>query len=198
MNQEPKPNSTLAITSLVLGIVSVLCLGILTGIPAIITGHIARGRARKFPDRYGNAGLGLAGFILGYVSIVETAVILCAMLLPAVGALGSARSTAEAIQCVNNLRQVGLAVQLYAQDNKDEFPRTVTQLAPYLGTSKVLVCPSDPALKAQSRDAKDFSKTSYVVTLEGVSSTNVTQVIARCPVHNNTLTADAAVQRGAR
>ena len=112
--------------------------------------------------------------------------------------VSSAKSKTQEIVCANNLKQVGLAVQMYAQDNKDEFPRTVTQLAPYLGTSKVLVCPSDPALKAQSQDAKDFSKTSYVVTLEGVSSTNVTQVIARCPVHNNTLTADAAVQRGAR
>jgi hypothetical protein len=198
MNQEPKPNSTLAITSLVLGIVSVLCLGILAGIPAIVTGHIARGRARKFPDRYGNAGLGLAGVILGYVSVVETVVILFVMLLPMITVLDSAKSKTQEILCVNNLRQVGLAVQMYAQDNKDEFPKTVTQLAPYLGTSKVLVCPSDPALKAESLDAKDFSKTSYVVTLEGASQTNLTKVIARCPVHNNTLTGDAAVQRGGR
>ncbi|MCX6925245.1 MAG: DUF4190 domain-containing protein, partial [Verrucomicrobia bacterium] len=131
MNQEHKLNSTLAITSLVLGIVSVICLGILAGIPAIITGQIARGRARKFPDLYGSAGLGLAGLILGYVSIVETVVILFAMLLPMVTVVSSAKSKTQEIVCVNNLRQVGLAVQMYAQDNKDEYPKTVTQMAKY-------------------------------------------------------------------
>lgn len=201
MNHESKPSSTLAITSLVLGILSVFCLGILTGIPAIITGHISRGRACEFPERYGNPGLGLAGLILGYVSIVETAVLMMVMLLPAmgmVGAVGSTKAKAEAIQCVSNLRQVGLAVQMYAVDNKDEFPKTVAQLGSYLGTSKVLVCPSDPALKAESLDTKDFRKTSYVITLEGATQTNMAKVVARCPVHNHALTADGAVQRGDR
>lgn len=198
MNQQSKPSSTLAIVSLVLGIVSVTCLGIVTGIPAIITGHMARGRARKFPERYGNGGFGLAGIILGYVSIVETAVLLFAMLLPAMGAMGAARSTASAVACCNNLKQVGLAVQMYAMDNKDQFPKTVPQLGKYLGTSKILVCPSDPVLKAESLDAKDYSKTSYVVTLEGASKDTPTKVIALCPVHHNTLTAEGAVQRPGR
>ena len=198
MNEETKPSSTLAITSLVLGILSVICFGIVAGIPAIITGHMARGRARQFPDRYGNAGLGLAGVILGYVSIVETVVLVFAMLLPMLAALGGAKSKAQEVQCASNLKQIGLAVQMYAQDNKDRFPETLKQLGTYLGTSGALVCPSDAVLKAQSLDAKDFSKTSYLVTLEGASSSNPTQVIVRCSVHHNTLTADGAVQHSQR
>jgi len=43
LKPNPKPRVALAVVSLVLGIVSVLfCIGILTGIPAIITGHVAR------------------------------------------------------------------------------------------------------------------------------------------------------------
>ena len=41
-----RPQQGLAVTSLVLGIVSLVCLGPLTGIPAIICGHIARKRSR--------------------------------------------------------------------------------------------------------------------------------------------------------
>ena len=32
--------------------------------------------------------------------------------------------SARATQCLNNLRQLGLAVRLYADDNADEFPRS--------------------------------------------------------------------------
>jgi ABC-type dipeptide/oligopeptide/nickel transport system permease component len=53
--------SGLPLTSLILGIVSVLALGLLTGIPAIITGTIAL--RRKLADR----GLSIAGIILGSI-----------------------------------------------------------------------------------------------------------------------------------
>ena len=53
--------SGLPLTSLILGIVSVLALGLLTGIPAIITGVIAL--RRKYADR----GLSIAGIITGSV-----------------------------------------------------------------------------------------------------------------------------------
>jgi len=43
--------------------------------------------------------------------------ILAAMLLPA---LGKAREKARAIACINNLKQVGLAVSFYADDNNDQ------------------------------------------------------------------------------
>jgi hypothetical protein len=198
MKQEAKPSSALAITSLVLGIVSILWLGILAGIPAIITRHIARGRARKSPGLYGNAGFGLAGIILGYVSAVETIVVRLAMLLPMMGAMGAARPKAQEIACANNLKQISLAAQMYVMDNKDQFPKAVEPLAKYLMRSAVLVCPSDPALKAESVDPKDFSKTSFVVTLEGASATNRTMVIIRCPRHTSMVTADGAVHQGSR
>lgn len=47
--------------------------------------------------------------------------VLAALLLPA---LAWARQSARSIQCLGRMRQLGLAVRLYADDNGDEFPRS--------------------------------------------------------------------------
>src|SRR5438105_4766602 len=107
------PRSGLAVTSLVLGVLSVVCFGILAGIPAIICGHVARGRAKRQPAQYGGAGQALAGLVLGYVSIFITLVILPAMLLPA---LSRAKERAQRINCINNMKQLGLAFRTWALD----------------------------------------------------------------------------------
>jgi predicted Ser/Thr protein kinase len=72
--QAPVQHKGLAIASLVLGLLSPLfCL--LTGVPAIVCGHIARARARRAPAQYGGGGLALAGLILGYVALILTLII---------------------------------------------------------------------------------------------------------------------------
>ncbi|MBU4461252.1 MAG: DUF4190 domain-containing protein [Verrucomicrobia bacterium] len=70
------PNSGLAIASLVLGILSMVCAGILTAIPAVITGHMARGEIRKSAGRIDGDGMALTGLILGYITIALTVVAL--------------------------------------------------------------------------------------------------------------------------
>ncbi|MEO7673727.1 MAG: DUF4190 domain-containing protein [Pyrinomonadaceae bacterium] len=61
-------NKTLSIVSLVLGIISiVLCCGFLTGVPALIVGIMARGKANSNPSEYGGAGLALGGIITGVI-----------------------------------------------------------------------------------------------------------------------------------
>ena len=83
--------------------------------------------------------------------------ILAAMLLPA---LGAARDKAKTVLCVANLKQIGLAITMYADDNNDTYPFGYSGAAqqdwgllinPYLaksGTkygaqgSKALICPS--------------------------------------------------------
>jgi hypothetical protein len=57
----------LAIAALVCGIAQV-AFGFLTGIPAIVLGHIARRQIRETGED--GAGMALAGLILGYVGIV--------------------------------------------------------------------------------------------------------------------------------
>ena len=64
-------NKTLAIISLVTGILSLICCSwFLPGIAAIVLGFIARSKANSDPANYGGAGLALGGIITGGVSIV--------------------------------------------------------------------------------------------------------------------------------
>lgn len=64
----PLPKNSLAVWSLVLGILSVLGCGLVTGIAAIITGTKSRQAQRE--GLADNGGMGLAGLILGWIGTV--------------------------------------------------------------------------------------------------------------------------------
>ena len=209
----------LAITSFVLGLLSLVCFGLLAGIPAIICGHVARGRARRLPGQYGGAGFALAGVIMGYVSLVVTLVILPAMLLPA---LSRAKGKAQRINCTNNMKQIGLAFRTWAIDNGDQFPFNVSTnqggtlelclpgsdgfdrnaafhfqvMSNELSTPRILVCAADrrkqPALNFESLQPANVSY--QVRSGTNVNDTNPQQVLAVCLIHNNVLLCDGSVQ----
>lgn len=72
--QQPQ-TSPLAIWSLVLSITSLFCCGLLTAIPGIICGHMARSKIRESNGTLTGDGLALAGLIIGYVGAVLFVVI---------------------------------------------------------------------------------------------------------------------------
>ncbi len=65
-----KPNSTLAIASLVLGILGWLALPGIGGLIAVVTGHMAKSEIRQSNGQLAGDGMATAGLILGYTSIV--------------------------------------------------------------------------------------------------------------------------------
>ena len=64
-----QPNSSLAITSLVCGLVGWTFLPLIGAIAAVIIGHLAKKEIRESNGALGGDGMALAGLILGYTQI---------------------------------------------------------------------------------------------------------------------------------
>jgi hypothetical protein len=206
------------VASLILGIFSLFCFGLLTGLPAIVLGHMAHSRARRVPQQYGGAGLAIAGFVMGYASVITT-LVLAGLFLPA---LAKAKSRAQSIACVNNLKQIGLGFRIFATDHegrfpfhsstnateaaaeaavRDEFaaPESVVfqRLARELNNPKILVCPADSSKRpAASMETLGPENISYEIeTGPEVNESNPQEVLARCPIHGHELLCDGSVHR---
>jgi hypothetical protein len=210
-------NRTLAWTSLVLGILALLFCGLFTGIPAVVTGFIARRRVPKHPGQFAGSGLALVGLVAGCVGMVVSG-LWHPLLLPP---LSAAKKGGQQINCVSNLKQIGTAFRLWASDNGERFPFNVPTkdggtlefrapgpggfdanswrhfqvLSNELNTPYILVCPSDPT-HFVAVDFEHFGATnvSYQVRSgTNVDQVNPMQVLARCPIHGTELLCDGSV-----
>jgi hypothetical protein len=213
---------SLAWTSLVLGILALLFCGLFTGIPAVVTGFIARRRVQKHPGQFAGSGLALFGLVAGCVGMVVSG-LWHPLLLPP---LSVVKKGAFRVNCANNLKQVGTAFRLWAGDYGERFPfnvpvkdggtlefsapgpdgfdsnawRHFQVLSNELNTPKILVCPSDPA-NSMAVDFLHLGVTNVSYQLRSgtnVSAATPTQVLARCPIHGTELLCDGSVVESPR
>jgi len=155
--------------------------------------------------------------------VIAIIAILAALLLPA---LAAAKRKAQRINCISNLKQVGIAFRLWEGDNGDKYPMAVTTtqngakekiyaggvgpsagynvnavfvgMSNELSTARFLVCPAD----SSKRPAATFgnlrtANVSYLLRSgPNVEETHPEEVLARCPIHGNVLLCDGSVKKG--
>ena len=132
--------SGMAISSLVLGILGVFTCGT-TALFGLILGIVAIVKVKNSGGRLGGGGIALAGTIVSGIFLFMLPVF-AAMMLPA---LAAAKQKAQLINCVNNEKQLALAIRIYSGDNKDKFPPAATwcdAIKTYAGTERIFKCPA--------------------------------------------------------
>lgn len=150
MNETPLPpvpnapkSSALAIWSLVLGILSLVCFYILTAIPAVICGHLALSRIKRSGGMLTGNGLAIGGLVTGYIGIALSVLVIPMLMAIAIPNFVRARDVAMRNACINNLRMIDSAKQQWALENKKEdadVPKE-TELNQYLRAGQFPVCP---------------------------------------------------------
>jgi len=106
----------------------------------------------------GNTTLASAFTLVEMLVVLAIIAILAGLLLPAIS---KAKANGQGTACLSNLRQIGIALQMYVGDNNNRMPVMYdkvisTNLPPtnvvatvdvvlksYLGTTNILRCPSD-------------------------------------------------------
>ncbi len=143
--QTPR-TSRLAVASLVLGLLGFL---ILPAVAGLICGIIAIVLIQRNASALKGSGIAVAGTVVSGVmlALVPVLAILLAMLLPA---LAKAKGKAQMIQSMNNLKQITLAMHLYADASDGALPEAgnwCDALTPYVGgRTTVFRSAADPNL----------------------------------------------------
>jgi len=164
LGSEPPRTSAWAITSLVCGIA--FCIP-LASLCAIIFGII--GIVETKDGRKRGMGMAITGLVLGLVlGILVVPALLISILLPS---LNRAREVANRVKCASNMRQIGQAIVLYANDYGGQYP---PDLATLLKTEDirppVFVCPDSTDTPASGPgDLDSGGHDSYVYLGKGLT-----------------------------
>jgi hypothetical protein len=135
--------SALAITSLVLGVLGLFTCGT-TALIGLILGIIALVKVSNSQGALRGKGLAISGIVVSGVFIFMIPIFM-ALFLPA---LAAAKGKAQQINCMNNEKQLALAVLVYSQGKGNHLPPAATwcdAIQANAGSDKLFKCPAADA-----------------------------------------------------
>ena len=71
--------------------------------------------------------------------VIGIIALLISILLPS---LGKAKSKAQMVSAANNLKQIGLAARMFAEDNRNRLPASLAEMKTYTGSTNVFLDPA--------------------------------------------------------
>jgi hypothetical protein len=103
---------------------------------------------------------------------------------------------AQRIACISNIKQIGLAARMWANDNKEIMPTDFLSMSNELSSPKILTCPADTARRqAANWLGFDGNSVSYELLSPGVPEGDPSIVYVRCPIHHNVGLLDGSAQQ---
>jgi prepilin-type processing-associated H-X9-DG protein len=170
----PAKTSGMAISSLVLGVLG-LC-GV-TAVAGLILGILALVNINRSGGRLSGRGLAIAGICVSGFMLLFSIPMTAAMLLPA---LAKAKAQAQAVNCVNNVKQLSLGMMMYANVNSNSYPLAdgwCDAIRNQVRVGQVFRCPSD---LQSSRSAYAFNTNLSGVSLTSVKKPATTVLVFEC------------------
>jgi prepilin-type N-terminal cleavage/methylation domain-containing protein/prepilin-type processing-associated H-X9-DG protein len=115
--------------------------------------------------------------------VIGIIALLISILLPS---LNRARETANKVKCASNLRQIGQAILLYANDNNGSYPRTIMDTSgtpiPTWGTGNTTAGTPDPFSSTPAAPEKPNDVTAALFLL--MRTEDITPAVFVCPSSN--------------
>jgi predicted Zn finger-like uncharacterized protein/prepilin-type processing-associated H-X9-DG protein len=187
----PLKSNGLAIASFAIALCG-LFIPVLPGIAAIVLGILGIKKTRD--PSVGGKGLAIAGISVGGTTLVLSACMLPLMISIMLPSLNRARETANRVKCASNMRQIGQALLLYANDNQGQFPPKLADLL-LAGniTPSVFVCPDSndtpspgatPAAQAAALSSGGHESYVYIPNLSTSASADTIVLYEPLSDHN--------------
>ena len=106
------------------------------------------------------------------------------------------KGEAQSVQCVSNLKQIGLAARIWANDHNDVFPPDFISMKGELATPMVLFCPADAAaIRVAEWSQLNPAAISYRFLNPNGNESDPTKLLTMCPIHGHVGLSDGSVQR---